>query len=214
MSVQLPDILSFCNVFNLRANKHCQCRAVSHASEKWLIDSGVLLPSGTEWSKAKVGLLVAACYPNTDATQLRLITDFLSLQLYRDEKAAASGECVGQGDSGYVRADIVSCAKGISPSQTPNLVTVLMRERNASLDSALVFAGTLIKQSADAFLEAEHEPLSSSDLGTDGEVQRYVLGLRDWIAGSVNWLYETQRFLGERESEVRTFGWVFVPVAQ
>ncbi|KIJ58608.1 hypothetical protein HYDPIDRAFT_102325 [Hydnomerulius pinastri MD-312] len=309
MSVQLPDILSFCNVFNLRANKHC--RAVSRASEKWLIDSGILLPSGMEWSKAKVGLLAAACYPNTDVTQLRLITDFLSLLFYCDERAAASAECAEEREdmfallsdrlpriayknpgwyirfhksqrsylearrqfsknvgsdavpdlesyielrremSGFRMAfdmieyagdlsfpeslfgdavfrklvehacdiaawseDIVSCAKGISPSQTPNLVTVLMRERSASLDSALVFAGTLIKQSVDAFLEAEHELLSSSDLGTDREVQRYVLGLRDWIAGSVNWLYETQRFLGEKGSEVRTFGWVFVPVAQ
>lgn len=87
MSLQLPDLLSFCSVFELRTNKHC--RGVSKASEKWLLESGVALSSMT-WSAAKPGLLAAACHPTADPTQLRFITDFLSLLLHHREQPATT----------------------------------------------------------------------------------------------------------------------------
>ncbi|KAF9222155.1 terpenoid synthase [Gyrodon lividus] len=305
-SAQLPDLLSSCSAFELRTNRHC--RTVSQASERWLAESGVALRS-MAWRAAKPGLLAAVCYPSTDATQLRLIADFLSLLLYHDEQPPAPGSggddmlvllsdrlsrmayknpgwyirfhksqrsCLaarqllrmnglGAGSvapdlesyielrrdaSGFRMAldmieyagdldvpetlfgntlfrklldhacdiaawseDIVSCAKGISPAYRANIVTILMKERNASLEGALTSAGTLVKQSVDAFVGIEEALLAIPGLSADRETQRYLQGLRDWIAGYVNWLYETQLFLGEKGSEVRTFGWVFVPVS-
>ncbi|KAG2031011.1 terpenoid synthase [Suillus americanus] len=106
--------------------------------------------------------------------------------------------------------DAISCAKGMTPSSRLNIVTVLMKDRNCSFGSALAYVGTLVKQSADAFLATEHQFAACAVMNDD--TRRYVRGLRDCIAGSVNWLYETERYLGTKGNEVRAFGWVFVPV--
>jgi len=319
MSLQLPDLLSFCSVFELRTNRHC--REVSLASEKWLLGSGIAL-SSMAWSGAKPGLLAAACHPSADATQLRFIVDFLSLLLYHreqpliDSRRAAttgmsdSGAAVNDvdpypfvllsdrlsrmayrhprwymqfgksqrrylearrqlsrngargvvpdletyieqrrdasgfrmaldmvqyagdvnvpdalaGDALFVRLhdhacdiaswseDIISCAKGVPPKHEANIVRILMTERNVPLECAVSAAGALVKQSVNAFVTTEEAVLSVPDFATDHEVRRYLRGLREWIAGFVNWLYETRLFLGEKGNEVRAFGWVFVPV--
>lgn len=109
--------------------------------------------------------------------------------------------------------DIVSCAKGIPPKHEANIVTILMRERNVPLECAVSSAGTLVKQSVDAFVVTAEALLLVPDFAADHEVRRYLRGLREWIAGFVNWLYETQLFVGEKGNEVRAFGWVFIPVS-
>ncbi|OAX40003.1 terpenoid synthase [Rhizopogon vinicolor AM-OR11-026] len=108
--------------------------------------------------------------------------------------------------------DAVSCAQGITPTSRPNIVTVLMRERKCSFGGALSCAGTLVKQNVETFLATEREFAACADLATNDDTRRYVRGLRDCIAGTVNWLYETERYLGTKGYEVRSFGWVFVPV--
>ncbi|KAG1834337.1 isoprenoid synthase domain-containing protein [Suillus subalutaceus] len=106
--------------------------------------------------------------------------------------------------------DAISCAKGMTPSSRLNIVTVLMKDRNCSFGSALAYIGTLVKQTADAFLATERQFAACGVINDD--TRRYVRGLWDCIAGSVNWLYETERYLGTKGNEVRAFGWVFVPV--
>lgn len=109
--------------------------------------------------------------------------------------------------------DAISCAKGMTPSSRLNIITVLMKDRNCSFGSALAHVGTLVKQSADAFLATERQFAACVDPAVmNDDTRRYVRGLRDCIAGSVNWLYETERYLGTKGNEVRAFGWVFVPV--
>ncbi|KAN0077982.1 Isoprenoid synthase domain containing protein [Tylopilus felleus] len=312
-SLQLPDLLSFCGVFKLRTNRHC--RGVSLASEKWLLESGITL-SSMAWSAAKPGLLAAACHPTADPTQLRFITDFLSLLLHHREQLVSQATTTvmathsGDPDTfiitylsdrlprvayrhpgwylrfvksqrGYLDArhqlakhaaegvlpdlesyielrrdasgwrmaldmvqyavdahvsdvflgdtllarlydhacdiaawseDIVLCAKGVPRTNEANIVTILMRERNVPLECAISAAGTLVRQSVEAFVTTEDTLLSVPDFAADHEVRQHLRGLRDWIAGFVNWLYETQLFLGEKGIEVRTFGWVFIPV--
>lgn len=110
------------------------------------------------------------------------------------------------------KKEIMSCAKGAPPKDEANIVTILMRERNVPLECAVSAAGTLVKQSVEAFVATEEALLSVPEFAADHEVRRYLRGLREWIAGFVNWLYETQLFLGEKGSEVRAFGWVFIPV--
>jgi len=41
------------------------------------------------------------------------------------------------------------------------------------------------------------------------DVKRYIQALKDCIAGSVHWVYETELFFGKKGGEVRSFGWVF-----
>ena len=41
------------------------------------------------------------------------------------------------------------------------------------------------------------------------DVKRYIQALKDCIAGSIHWAYETELFFGKKGGEVRSFGWVF-----
>jgi hypothetical protein len=71
--------------------------------------------------------------------------------------------------------------------------------------------GTLVKQSVDAFLATDCQVAACAVM--DDNTRRDERGLRDCIAGSVNWLYETERYLGTKGNEVRAFGWVFAPAS-
>lgn len=37
-----------------------------------------------------------------------------------------------------------------------------------------------------------------------------VQALKDCVAGTVNWVYETELYFGKKGEEIRTFGWVFL----
>lgn len=311
--IQLPDLLAVCSPFELRTNRHC--KVISLESERWLLDSRVALPS-MKWGSAKVGLLAAACYPTTDAPQLRLIADVLGLLVYQldhqtlgtstDDHSDAESECsdtrTEQGifsllsdrlssaayrnPAWYIRfhkaqraflharcetpafdvgnleryisfrrqhcgflmplemiayagdlrlpenllsnerleilrdcacdiaalsEDIVYCAKG-TPIDPLNVLSVI---ESGSLEGALVMAGNIVNQRVNAFLDVERALLQGLTMDTQSgneSIRSYVQGLRDWVAGFVNWLYETERYFGDKGSEVRAFGWVFVPV--
>lgn len=256
-----------------------------------------------KWRSAKVGLLVAACYPTADAPQLGLIADVLGLLVYRLDRRALGrptddddndifsllsdrlssaayrnpgwyirfrkaqrefqdaqretprsfevGDLEGymsfrrrQGgffvplemiayakdlrlsesilsnekleilrdracDIAVLAEDIVSCAKG-TPIDPLNVLSIVSTG-SGSLEDALAMAGNVFAQRVEAFLDVERALLPAI---TDAEnVRSYVQGLRDWVAGLVNWLYETERYFGEKGSEVRAFGWIFVPVS-
>lgn len=108
-----------------------------------------------------------------------------------------------------MRKDIVSCAKG-TPIDPLNVLSIVSTG-SGSLEDALAMAGNVFAQRVEAFLDVERALLPAI---TDAEnVRSYVQGLRDWVAGLVNWLYETERYFGEKGSEVRAFGWIFVPVS-
>jgi hypothetical protein len=87
-----------------------------------------------------------------------------------------------------------------------------MKERGCSFGGALTYVGTLVKQNVETFLATEREFAACAELAMNDDTRRYVRGLRDCIAGSINWLYETEKYLGTKGYEVRSFGWVFVPV--
>ncbi|KAI6102762.1 isoprenoid synthase domain-containing protein [Pisolithus croceorrhizus] len=302
--IQLPDLLVVCAPFQLRTNRHC--KVISQASERWLHDCRVMLPS-MKWRSAKVGLLVAACYPTADAPQLGLIADVLGLLVYRLDRRA-SGTPTDDDNDGifsllsdrlssaayrnpgwYIRfrkaqrafmeaqcetrafevgnlesyvsfrrqqsgflislemiayakdlrlpenllssekleilrdcacdiaalsEDIVSCAKG-TPIDPLNVLSII---ESGSLEDALATAGHIVSQRVNAFIDVERAlleglPTDTSEKENEG-IRSYVQGLRDWVAGFVNWLYETERYFGEKGSEVRAFGWIFVPVNQ
>ncbi|KAL4062649.1 isoprenoid synthase domain-containing protein [Scleroderma yunnanense] len=117
-------------------------------------------------------------------------------------------------DIAILSEDIVSCAKGTSVEH-PNVVTVLRSTETLSLEGALAVAETTTRKKVDAFVDVERtvlENLATASQPISMDVRSYIQGLRDWVSGFVNWLYETHRYLGEKGSKVRAFGWVFIPV--
>jgi hypothetical protein len=112
-----------------------------------------------------------------------------------------------------------------------NLVAILMAEDGLTVQGAVHLAANYVKQAVENFLTLERHlsnqstsvalcswswsalgqlsPCWENGAPKGRDVDRYVQGLRDFIAGSVNWLYETQLFFGDRGEQVRMFGWVF-----
>ncbi|KAH6905129.1 hypothetical protein BKA70DRAFT_1565151 [Coprinopsis sp. MPI-PUGE-AT-0042] len=66
--------------------------------------------------------------------------------------------------------------------------------------------------------ESPAPPLDDETLGIIEEgqarmqVTRYILGLKDYIIGSIHWGYETELFFGTKGDETRSFGWVFLTI--
>ncbi|KAJ8522795.1 hypothetical protein ONZ45_g680 [Pleurotus djamor] len=102
-SFQLPDIPSVIRDFELHTSPYC--RSVSDASEEWFRQTHL---ANSRLSKEefevedgklrgiKAGLLAALCFPNYDAPQLRLLTDFLTVVVWinmRMIKATDAVEC-------------------------------------------------------------------------------------------------------------------------
>lgn len=73
-SYHLPDLLGIISAIPLRTNAHC--KPASQSSEKRLLELGVLSPREAELvHPAKVGLLVALCFPTCDRPQLTLLSE-------------------------------------------------------------------------------------------------------------------------------------------
>ncbi|EGN97723.1 hypothetical protein SERLA73DRAFT_92947 [Serpula lacrymans var. lacrymans S7.3] len=106
--------------------------------------------------------------------------------------------------------DIVSYSRDNTKKNMNNLITVLMVEKSMSVQAALEYSGTLVQQSIDAFLETERIVPCWDKQATREDIRLYVQGLRDCIAGSINWFYETERYFGDKGEQVRSYGWVFL----
>jgi hypothetical protein len=123
--------------------------------------------------------------------------------------------------------DIISYNVDQAKGNKHNLITVLMNEKQLTVQGAISYATTLVKQSLEAFLALErsiptpvvHSSWSLSswysrptgwDARTRSDVQAYIRGLRDCIVGFSNWAYETEMYFGEKGEEARAFGWVFL----
>ena len=128
-----------------------------------------------------------------------------------------------------VLQDIVSYHIEQSRGNRHNLIAVLIAEHGFPVQSAVNFAAKLVKQAIETFIVTEqslpsqfsgvssysHPPIrpsksSSWDRERERDIRLYVQGLRDCIAGFINWMYETELFFGDKGSEVRAFGWIFL----
>jgi hypothetical protein len=79
----LPDFVSYCK-YPLRANPHGPEQA--RASEQWLLEG----TNHDDRKRAaflglKAGNLTMACYPDADATCLRVVTDFMNYLFNMDD---------------------------------------------------------------------------------------------------------------------------------
>jgi hypothetical protein len=70
-------------------------------------------------------------------------------------------------------------------------------------------ASCLIKQKVANF--RENLQLLPSFRGYDnGIIRTYVRGLQDCIVGVAHWIYQTERYFGQRNEDVKMFGWIFL----
>lgn len=77
-----------------------------------------------------------------------------------------------------------------------------MHQYNLDVQAAVDFAGDLCHKSIERF-EADRQTLPSWGPEVDHAVQAYVLGLQDWIVGSLHWSFVTKRYFGQAGPEVK-----------
>jgi 5-epi-alpha-selinene synthase len=84
-------------------------------------------------------------------------------------------------------------AKEIKEGNNFNLVTVLQREYQISLQEAFDHAAELHNTEVQLFIDLSTQiPPFGTDI--DANLERYLLGLRFWIRASLDWSIETGRY--------------------
>ncbi|KAI0919583.1 terpene cyclase [Taiwanofungus camphoratus] len=88
-SIRLPNLISFCENFELRTNRHC--RAVTATSTEWALKNGLFdKHERCSFTGLQLGLLASLCYPTCDAAQLLLTTKFIVILHYWAGESLAS----------------------------------------------------------------------------------------------------------------------------
>ncbi|KAF8072026.1 terpenoid synthase [Lyophyllum atratum] len=90
-------------------------------------------------------------------------------------------------------------SKGISGN---NIVTVLMVNKNMTLQEASDHVGAVSKELMDRFTSAQAR-LPSWGVSVDSEVARFIQGLGCWVKGNLDWSFETQRYFGVKHQEIK-----------
>lgn len=104
--------------------------------------------------------------------------------------------------------DLASYSKDYYHRRTHNIVSVLMNEFDITAQAAVNQTNRLIQQKVKTF--SENTQSIPSFPRYDDDIRLYVQGLRDWIVGYAHWIYETERYFGDRGEEVKSFGWIFL----
>jgi hypothetical protein len=89
--------------------------------------------------------------------------------------------------------DIISLEKEVMAGDVHNLVVVLQHERGLNLQEAVNEAAQLFNDRMREYVELERG-LPSFGPELDGQLQRYLKGLRCWVRGNMDWSYETGRY--------------------
>ena len=98
--------------------------------------------------------------------------------------------------------DIFSYRVEHARGDTHNMIAVIMRQHNLSLQEAVDFVGALCDASIDRF-EQDRQHLPSWDPETDRAVATYVQGLQDWMVGALQWSFHTARYFGDEGAAIK-----------
>lgn len=90
-------------------------------------------------------------------------------------------------------------AKGHTGS---NFLTVVMKEKNISLQEASDFVGSTFKSLMEQY-GADKPSLRTFGTDIDRSVKQYIEAMEHWVIGSLIWSFETQRYFGPEHEEVR-----------
>ena len=83
-----------------------------------------------------------------------------------------------------------------------NIVAILMAHKGLDRRSALDFAGTMCNKALDRF-KSDWDNIPSWGPEIDKEVESYVEGLLNWMAGSLQWSFETEGYFGKGAKAVK-----------
>ncbi|KAG5645541.1 hypothetical protein DXG03_005816 [Asterophora parasitica] len=90
-------------------------------------------------------------------------------------------------------------SKGIAGN---NIVTVLMANKNMTIQEASDYAGTVCDALVDRFITAQAR-LPSWGASVDSEVARFIQGLGCWAKGNLDWSFKTLRYFGVKHLEIK-----------
>ncbi|KAF5358214.1 hypothetical protein D9756_001275 [Leucocoprinus leucothites] len=93
--------------------------------------------------------------------------------------------------------DIFSYNVEQSRGDTHNMIVILMKYHNYTLQGAIDYVGDRCAETIDNF-ERHKSLLPSWGPEIDSMVASYVQGLQDWIVGSLHWSFQTHRYFGTR----------------
>lgn len=82
-----------------------------------------------------------------------------------------------------------------------NILTVLMEEKNLSLQEAADYVGDHFKVLVDRFLTCKAD-LPSRGPALDPVVAQYTMAMGDWVAGNLKWSFDVQRYFGAQHAKV------------
>jgi 5-epi-alpha-selinene synthase len=99
--------------------------------------------------------------------------------------------------------DIVSLEKELRVGDVHNLVIVLRHERQLSLPEAVAQASLLLNARMREYVELEQQ-LPSLSAECNAHLQPYLMGLRSWVRGNMDWSYESGRYGHERLAGARS----------
>jgi Terpene synthase family 2, C-terminal metal binding len=127
-------------------------------------------------------------YPQFEFSTMRdvkLPPEVLNHPIVRRLQASTS-KCVGWAN------DIFTYEKELAQGEVHNIVAALMSSESLPLEEAVQRACEEHDREVHAFIEAEQKLPSFG--AADDDVQRYVVMLRSWIRGHLDWSVETGRY--------------------
>lgn len=83
-----------------------------------------------------------------------------------------------------------------------NIVTVLMKEKELTLQGAFDYVGQEFQRLIDSFLTSELN-VPSWGTGIDTTVGLYISAMRFWVVGNLHWSFESQRYFGSKGAEIQ-----------
>ncbi|EJD00897.1 terpenoid synthase [Fomitiporia mediterranea MF3/22] len=89
--------------------------------------------------------------------------------------------------------------------ETCNVITVLMKEKNLSVQGAMDHVAELFKDFADTMISCKQNIRSFGE-DEDRSVQAYIYGMEQWVCGNLTWSFDCARYFGEKNEEVKKTG--------
>lgn len=97
---------------------------------------------------------------------------------------------------------LIDWVVAINPADDHNLIVVIMHQEKVDVQTAMDIAGDMFKENMDRFF-LERDNLPSWGPEIDKQVDLFVDGLGYWISGNINWSFETERYFGTANAEVK-----------
>jgi len=98
--------------------------------------------------------------------------------------------------------DLFSYDREQAKGDTHNMIAIMMRHHGMTLQESVDFIGDLCEKSNDRFTK-DRARIPSWGPEIDAQVQVYIQGLADWIAGTLHWSFDSERYFGKKGGQVK-----------